>query len=733
MPVSRQYRQGLIWQLVSREAACRAVVPSKLDVGLVSLLEGFRAGVACAVPVFVGEIFNYPDLTWAAIAAFWICLADPGGPIRTRFAALATLAILGAVSCAVSIWATALSIWLAIVLGFVWSFAGSLAGIYGEAAAKIGQFVLVTFLVAIGNFEGRTFDPGQAAWLYSAGACWALMFTLILWPIHPHGPSRRALATVYDELARFVTELAQLRSAAKLEGDPWGAMARDRRRRIREALVVARVTIATIGRMHLGKSRRADQLLMLLQYADQIFAALIALSELLERDHGKSSGAAFDASLTEKLDRIRALLGALSAAILTRDRLPRPLLFDPKLPDPGPLDAGPPRSTTVALYRHLIGTVLHYLSDAADVAADTTWRPHSGELIEPLSANRGRPREALLALLGQNLTGDSVALHHALRLAVAASIALFITLQFELGHGYWLTMTTVLILQPYAATTWQLSLKRIIGSVLGGILAAALGIVFHTPLAIALVVFPIAVATMIFRTIDYGLYVLFLTPQFVLISALAEPGTGNLDLSWLRAVNSILGGALALAAAVLLWPGKEVRYLPNELAKAIAANRAYLSQVRDALHQFGQSGTVDSARGVASLASNNAEASVQRLLSEPGNDPVILEAAMTIVTSLRRLTGAITLVWLLPRERTPPQTMPGSDALYEWIDDALQAMANETRCKAVPAALKERPELPQIVTVPEDRSQAEAIARVCRHIEIMHAALKRFADCRERC
>jgi uncharacterized membrane protein YccC len=236
---------------------------------------------------------------------------------------------------------------------------------------------------------------------------------------------------------------------------------------------------------------------------------------------------------------------------------------------------------------------------------------------------------------------------------------------------------------------------------------------------------------MIFRTIDYGLYVLFLTPQFALISALAEPGTGNLNLSWLRAVNSVLGGVLALAAAVLLWPGKEVRYLPSELAKTIAANRDYLSQVRYALNQLSRFGTVDSARGVACLASNNAEASVQRFPSEPGNDPVILEAAMTIVTSWRRLTGAITLIWLLPRERAPQQTMPGSDALYEWIDDALQAMANETRSKAVPAVLKERPELPQIVTVHEDRPQAEAIARICRQIEIMHAALKRFAECRE--
>jgi uncharacterized membrane protein YccC len=142
--------------------------------------------------------------------------------------------------------------------------------------------------------------------------------------------------------------------------------------------------------------------------------------------------------------------------------------------------------------------------------------------------------------LAQNLNANSVPLQHSLRLAVAASIALLLAFWLKLGHGYWLTMTTVLILQPYAATTWQLSLQRIVFSVLGGVLAAALGVVFHTPLAIALVIFPITIATMVLRTVDYGLYVLFLTPQFVLISALTEPGDGDLGLSWLRAVNSVL-------------------------------------------------------------------------------------------------------------------------------------------------------------------------------------------------
>ena len=151
---------------------------------------------------------------------------------------------------------------------------------------------------------------------------------------------------------------------------------------------------------------------------------------------------------------------------------------------------------------------------------------------------------------------------------------------------------------------------------------------------------------------------LFLTPQFVLISALTEPGTGDLGLSWLRAVNSVLGGLLALAAGTLLWPGRELQHLPVELAEAISANRDYLLRVLDAENLDGQSSAVDAARRLAGLASNNAEASVERLQSEPGNDPVTLEAAMTIVTSVRRLTGAITVIWLLPTKPASWQATP---------------------------------------------------------------------------
>ncbi len=85
-------------------------------------------------------------------------------------------------------------------------------------------------------------------------------------------------------------------------------------------------------------------------------------------------------------------------------------------------------------------------------------------------------------------------------------------------------MAVVLVLQSSVATTWPRALERAVGSVLGGALAALLGLVLHSPLALTAAVFPLAIATMAVRPVNYGLFVFFLTPLFVLVIELSQPG-----------------------------------------------------------------------------------------------------------------------------------------------------------------------------------------------------------------
>ena len=103
--------------------------------------------------------------------------------------------------------------------------------------------------------------------------------------------------------------------------------------------------------------------------------------------------------------------------------------------------------------------------------------------------------------------------------ACATTAAVLLSHALRFAYSYWMAIATVLVLQPSVATTWPRALERAVGSVLGGALAALLGLVLHTPLAITAAVFPLAIATMAVRSVNYGLFVFFLTPLFVLARA----------------------------------------------------------------------------------------------------------------------------------------------------------------------------------------------------------------------
>jgi uncharacterized membrane protein YccC len=85
-----------------------------------------------------------------------------------------------------------------------------------------------------------------------------------------------------------------------------------------------------------------------------------------------------------------------------------------------------------------------------------------------------RPLEA-------NLKWDSLVLRHALRVAIVAAPAIAITVIHYAPYQHWLTITLVLTMQPYFATTVTRAVERIGGTVLGGGIAALLAVVCGTP------------------------------------------------------------------------------------------------------------------------------------------------------------------------------------------------------------------------------------------------------------
>ena len=235
---------------------------------------------------------------------------------------------------------------------------------------------------------------------------------------------------------------------------------------------------------------------------------------------------------------------------------------------------------------------------------------------------------------------DSLVLRHALRVGIVTAVAVLLAGLLSLPRGYWVTITVVIIPQPYTGTTTLRAVQRGLGTVVGGVLTAALGALFHDPMAILVMSFVFAALSVAVLPLSYTAFSVFLTPTFVL---LAEASAGDWDLAGIRVLDTLLGGVLAWLGARLLWPAPEWKRAPAYMAALVRANRDYLRTVvstfADRSDEAGR--LMRDRRRDAALAAINAEESFQRLMGEHTGSADELAPAMTLLAYTRRLTVSI--------------------------------------------------------------------------------------------
>jgi uncharacterized membrane protein YccC len=266
-------------------------------------------------------------------------------------------------------------------------------------------------------------------------------------------------------------------------------------------------------------------------------------------------------------------------------------------------------------------------------------------------------------------------------------------------------------MQPYVALTYVRALERIGGTILGGLIAAVIATVCTTPLAIAAALFPLAVIALSVRPASFGLFIACLTPLVVLLSELGRPGDSELIIAAMRALYSVIGGALAVAASLVLWPSWEPGRVSRDLKAAVLAHGAYARAEIGVLLGEATPAQVEVARRGAGVASNNFEATLQRALLEPGGASVRLEVALTIDAALRRMAGRLSAMHLDARSGHDPAPW---HAWAEWIEGATRRIAEGG------SALPPRPKLPA------GDKQAEALARIARQLETSASAVRRL-------
>lgn len=651
---------------ISRRRARRGTVRNpgphlhKLPVGLdprgISIAEGVRAALAASVFLILNQWLHSLPLLIAATGALTTCFCDVGGTLRERLRMLLWFSVLGAVT-----WATfgllrAGGPSFVLLAGGLAVFVFSMARVWGLRAQTVGNMLIVMLALAI---DAPLTPVAALTFLvfFMIGGLWACLLTIAIWRIHPDRPAARAVAGVWAALADLAEDMRDLLIRPDTAQVDWEAHARGHRRAVRAAIEAARLLVSGSVRSSGLVSGRGTQAVLMLEAADQLFGELIILSEVLET----SSDPHACEQAERLLRRVRPILTVLSLEqIRHTDRITASL-------DRIALDHHMPSGL-----RDLTELIIDRLRVTVRILDGTAEMPVRAAIVEPrVGFWRGRVWNPLR----DELTWSSAILRHAVRATMLTVTAIAITLVWWTPYAHWLTITVALTMQPFFAATWQRALERIGGTVFGALIGGALAFLPQTPLAIGGALLPLSIVGFSVRQVSYGAYIACLTPMIVLLFDIAEPGHSAWIVAGMRTLYTLVGGLVAIAACMLLWPSWEPARLRRELRTTMLAYARLTQAVLGDPDPHRAQGT-EEARRAAGLANSNLEASLSRALQEPGRR-TRPELARTIAADaiLRRLGAALLAI---PHDATVHDLLAGPQrqAWQTYLEGAFLAMAD---------------------------------------------------------
>ncbi|OZI59118.1 FUSC family protein [Bordetella genomosp. 4] len=189
-------------------------------------------------------------------------------------------------------------------------------------------------------------------------------------------------------------------------------------------------------------------------------------------------------------------------------------------------------------------------------------------------------QELRIGMITSNLRLDSPYFRYAVRVTLAAALAMgligqWMTPQVSSAHSYWVLLTIVIIMKPGFALTRQRNGWRLMGTLIGCLLALLLFHVTTQPTILFGVLLIACIMGNSLVQLNYMASAIFNTLFVVMVFHFVAPGTVSMEVIGERALDTAMGCAIALICSYVL-PWWEARYMKPLARAATNANREYL-------------------------------------------------------------------------------------------------------------------------------------------------------------
>lgn len=614
-----------------------AITPERIGIA-----EGVHAALAMAPMLCAAAILDRPDIAFGSVAALWNCLCDPQGSRSQRVKAMAIFTAMGVVVLPLASyaahWGHAVSIGALFILVFLCGLTRSYKPSLGPMPAQAGLIASLAVVIGIASPQPLAGALAHGGY-FLLGSVWTMLLCIVLWPVPFPQSASLALASIFGRLGDMASFFESLDSRPGIDAQGWIEFDTIYRRGVRMAIERGRALTAHDVRI-------APVLGPAIDAAGRVFSTLIAIGHVR-----RNAAIAIDDESRQLLVGLRQLLQSVAAQA------------EQGLPMPDKVIA-----QADALLRRAVERTDQTASAVAFAArAIARLADHrSAHVIDAEMPTSAAPSAPSTPFASGSLEIERMVWGHALRVAVASVLAFTIGTSLSVTFAYWGAIAAIVVTQPAYTNTWLRALERACGSFIGGTIAAVLLTTLSGPVAITLAILPLAAVTVALRLVNYGLFVVFLTPMFMLMSDFIHPAGG---LIFARLTNEFIGACVGVGASFLLWPPKQKNVLNTAISAAISTNIAFASA---ALRMAGGStAALDLLQREAGLASSRLEVERERLLLEGHRRSTRLEQLQDLTVAMRVVCAAAAVIEILRTGESSAHDRARADR-YDEINAKLQ-------------------------------------------------------------
>ncbi len=632
---------------------------------------GLRMAIAGTLPIIWGlATGRLDDAIWITLTAEAISWVEMKGSFTWRVRTLLTGAAL-ALDFSIRGLLTGYNVWLSIIAMFVVGYVATLLKNIGDRASGLAICVYLMFIICNAYPEPDFAGVKHRLMLIAIGAAWPVVVGILASVLMPaEEPFRRQIALIWRSIAELVDSISKSgndNGSRSLSGDVYM-----KENQVRTAIDTSYEFYSRMAHQVNKKENRQYQLALLRKAAGLVAVNVIAMGEEMEHiavpqldKTLRIKAATLFSAMKEAVTRISVFVITLKQeekllAISQINRLKKLTLLISQFPLPQD------EKQTQAINRilHLTGRTVKLMESAIQRMEhmgtdEPVYRSYS--FLKTLFVLRPKYLVGSLRVL---FNTNSLTTRYALRSAIAATIALFISKWFHIDHGYWIPFSLMIVIQPYFGATFKKAIDRVVGTVLGGLAGSLL---LQLPAGLHIqegILFVTFVLMIYYVRKNYSVAAFFVTLNLVLLFNLEK--TYNDPLMITRAVCTIAGSLLAVVSGFALLPTWDKKWLPSHLAEAIYKNYEYFVATF-----YSNDRITNWTRYKRTVESKNSNVfdSFNRYMEEPGKEKS--EVYYDLITCNVRITRDLNNIHLEQDEKKATQATYASDVQQQKINECL--------------------------------------------------------------